>query len=180
MKIQFLRPDLHQIDRVVADTAVVTLFEEERPPRGVSGLMDWRLCGRLSGLLVRGQVTGRFREAVLLPSYGRLPATRVCTYGLGKLAEFTPARAREASWFVADSLHKLHAASFITALPGSPLSPIGARPRMELFLEELVRVFGADETSGGIDVYIVEPQELHRDLTDAVSLAMRKLRGMWK
>ncbi|MBM4394187.1 MAG: hypothetical protein FJ087_00680 [Deltaproteobacteria bacterium] len=180
MKIQFLRPDLHQIDRVTADTVVVSVFEEERPPRGVSGLMDWRLCGRLSRLMVGGQVTGRFREAVLLPAYGRLPASRVCAYGMGRLAEFSPARAREASWFVADSLHKLRTSSFVTSLPGSPLTGMAARPRMELFLEELIRVFGADETSGGVEAFIVEPAELHRDLTDAVSVAMRKLRVMWK
>ena len=180
MKIQFLRPDLHQIDRVVADTFVTCLFEEERPPRGLAGLLDWRLCGRLSGMLVRGQLTGRFREAVLFPSYGRLPTTRVCAYGLGRVADFSPARAREASWFVADSLHKLRVNSFIAALPGSPLATIPVRPRMELFLEELHRVFGPDEASGPVEAYIVEPIETHRDLTDVVSTLVRKLRVIWK
>jgi len=180
MKIQFLRPDLHQIDRVVADTMVVCVFEEERPPRGVSGLVDWRMCGRLSALMVSGLVTGRFREAVLLPSYGRLPASRICVYGLGRLAEFSPTRAREASWFVADSLHRLRSTAFITAVPGSPFKNIAVRSRMDLFLEELIRVFGADEASGETEVFVVEPPEVHRELTDAVSVAMRKLRGMWK
>jgi hypothetical protein len=180
MKIQFLRPDLHQIDHVAADTFVSCVFEEERPPRGVSGLLDWRLCGRVSGMLLRGQLTGRFREAILFPSYGRLPTSRICAYGLGRVAEFSPARAREASWFVADSLHKLRVGSFVTALPGSPLAPVPARARMELFVEELIRVFGADESSGGVEAYIVEPPDLHRELTDVVSTATRKLRVIWK
>jgi hypothetical protein len=179
MRIQFIRPDLHQIDRIAADTFVVTLFEEERPPRGVSGLLDWRLCGRLSGMLASGRMTGRFREAVLFPSYGRLPAARICAYGLGRVGEFTPARAREASWFVAESLHKLKVRSFLSALPGSPLAGVAARPRMDLFLEEMVRVFGADETDG-VEAWIVEPQEIHRELTEVVSAALRKLRVMWK
>jgi len=51
---------------------------------------------------------------------------------------------------------------------------------MELFLEELLRVYGHDESVGGVDAYIVEPSELHRELTDVVSIAMRKLRVMWK
>jgi hypothetical protein len=177
MKIQFVRPDLHQLDRVTAETFVVNLFEEDRPPRGVAGLVDWRLCGRLSRMIVDGRLQGQFREAVLFPGYGRLPAGRICAYGLGKTAEFTPARAREASWFIADSLHKLRVNSFVTALPGSPTSPVPVRARMELFLEEVTRVFGAEE---GVEVTIVEPGETHRDLTEVVTNASRRLRGLWK
>ncbi len=74
MKIHFLKPDLHQMDQVHADTIAVGLFEEDRPPRGLAGLADWRLCGRVSRLIASGNVTGRFREAVLFPGYARLPA----------------------------------------------------------------------------------------------------------
>lgn len=177
MKIQFVRPDLHQIDRVAAETFVVSLFEDDRPPRGVSGLVDWRLCGRLSSLLVGGHLQGQFREAVLFPGYGRLPTGRVCAYGLGKSSDFTPARAREACWYIADSLHKLRVTSFIAALPGSPASPVPVRARMELFLEELTRVFGPEEV---MEVFIVEPQDAHRDLAEVVGNATRRLRGLWK
>lgn len=179
MKIQFVKPDLHQIDRVNVDTLVLCLFEEEKPPRGLTGLIDWRLCGRISELIVKGRMTGRFRESFLFPSYGRLPVTRICTYGLGPIAEFTPARARETSWFMADSLRKLRVPSFAGALPGSPLSTVPARARMELFLEELVRVFGADDSTA-IDACVVEPLDLHRELTETVSVSMRKLRVIWK
>jgi len=177
MKIQFVRPDLHQIDRVGAETFVVSLFEDDRPPRGVAGLVDWRLCGRLSTLLVSGQMKGSFREAILFPGYQRLPTPRVCAYGLGRSSEFSPARAREASWVIADSLHKLRVGSFVASLPGSPVSAVPVRARMELFLEELVRVFGAEEA---MEVFIVEPQESHRELAEVVGNATRRLRGLWK
>lgn len=180
MKIQFAKPDLHQLDHLEVETFVVNLFEDERPPRGLAGLVDWRLGGRLSNLLVNGQLGGRFREALLFPGYQRLPAGRVCAYGLGPMAEFNLARAREASWFIADSLRKLRVESFLTSLPGSPGSDVPVRARMELFLEELIRVFGPDDTSGSIECVIVEPAEVHRELTEVVSVAMRKLRVMWK
>lgn len=180
MKIQFVKPDLHQIDRMKADTFVASIFEEDKPPRGLAGLLDWRLCGRVSDLLIQEQVSGRFREAVLLPGYDRLPAYRVCVYGLGKRSDFTAARAREASWFIADSLHKLRAVSFIGSLPGSPSTAVSPRARMELFLEELLRVYGPDDSSGAVEAFIVEPSELHRELTEVVSIAMRKLRVIWK
>lgn len=180
MKIHFLKPDLHQMDQVHADTIAVGLFEEDRPPRGLAGLADWRLCGRVSRLIASGNVTGRFREAVLFPAYARLPANRVCVLGLGRRAEFSAARAREASWVLAESLRKLRAASFIVSLPGSPMTSVPHRARMDLFLEELLRVFGPDEGTGGVEVFIVEPFEVHRELTEVVSVTLRKMRALWK
>lgn len=180
MKIHFLKPDLHQMDQVHADTIAVGLFEEDRPPRGLAGLADWRLCGRVSRLIVSGNVTGRFREAVLFPGYARLPANRVCVLGLGRRAEFSAARAREASWVLAESLRKLRASSFIVSLPGSPMTQVPHRARMDLFLEELLRVFGPDEGTGGVEVFIVEPLEVHRELNEVVSVTYRKMRALWK
>lgn len=180
MKIHFLKPDLHQMDQVRADTLAINLFEEDRPPRGFAGLTDWRLCGRVSRLIASGAVTGRFRETVLFPAYARLPANRVCMLGLGRRADFSAARAREASWVLAEALRKLRAPSFIVSLPGSPMTSIPPRVRMDLFLEELLRVFGPDEATGGVEVFIVEPLEIHRDLTEVVSVTMRKMRALWK
>lgn len=180
MKIQLLRPDLHQIDRIEADTLALTVFEEDRPPKGLAGLVDWRLCGRLSELIVRGKVTGAFRESVLLPAYERLPVERICVFGLGKRADFSPTRAREVAWFVAESLRKLKATSFVMSLPGSPKAQIAARARMDMVLEEAVRVFGDDESSGPLTLFIVEPSEYHRELTEAISVTMRKLRALWR
>lgn len=180
MKIHFLKPDLHQMDQVRADTLALGVFEEDRPPRGLAGLVDWRLCGRLSRLIVSGQVTGRFRESVLFPAYARLPVERVCVLGLGKRAEFSAARAREASWVLAESLRKLRAGSFLASLPGSPMTSVPARARMDLFLEELLRVFGPDEGPGGVEVILVEPLEAHRELSEVVSVTLRKMRALWK
>ncbi len=168
------------MDQVRADTLALTVFEEDRPPRGLAGLADWRLCGRLSRLIASGSVTGRFRESVLFPGYGRLPVNRVCLLGLGRRAEFNAARAREASWVLAESLRKLRAPSFIASLPGSPMTAIPARPRMDLFLEELLRVFGPDDGDEGLEVFLVEPLDAHRELNEVVSITLRKMRPLWK
>ena len=180
MKNQFVKPDLHALDQIQADALVVCLFEDGRPPRGVAGLLDWRVCGRLADLLVAQQVSGTVGESVLFPVYGRLPFSRVCAFGLGPATDFTSNRAREVCGQVATALHKLRAASFVMALPGSPRTTIAPRVRMELLLEELTRVFGADETGSGVDVFIVEPSEHHRELAEVVSVATRRWRGIWK
>ncbi len=178
MKIQFVKPDLHALDLIRAEALVICLFQDERPPRGLAGLLDWRLCGRLSDLLIAQHVTGVAGEAVLFPSYGRLPFGRVCSFGLGEAADFTPARVREVSGQLSTSLHKLRVASFVMALPGSPRTTIAPRVRLELLLEELTRVFGADDSGAGVDAFIVEPSEVHRELAEVVSVATRRWRGI--
>lgn len=180
MRISFIKNDLHQIDRVSADTFFICVFEEEKPPRGVSGLLDWRLCGRISKMMASGYIIGRFRESMLFPSYNRIPTNRICLFGLGKVSEFTQNRAREACWFIADALQRLRASSAIGAIPGSPLSSIPIKTRMELFVEEVARVFGPDENGEVFDVILVEPTEYHRDLSEVFAITVKKMKGQWK
>lgn len=180
MKVQLVKPDLHQIDRAAVDTFVLTVFDDQKPPQGLTGLVDWRLCGMMSRMLKNGSVSGRFREVTMLPAYGRFPSNRILVFGMGDSADFTQARAREASWLMAERLVKLRATSILTSLPGSCSGTVHPRAGMEMFLEEFSRVFGADESYSSLDVHVVEAQEYHRDLNDMIVSATRRLRGIWK
>ena len=180
MKVSLVRPDLHQIDQLTVDTMALPVFEDQRPPLGLTGLVDWRLCGKVSSLLISGQLSGRFREAAMMPGYDRFPASRLVAFGLGDSREFTQARAREAVWFMADSLRLLRTTAFVTTLPGSISNTVPARAGMEMLLEELSRVFSTEESFQMLDVNVVEPQGSHRELNDMISSAMRRLRGIWK
>lgn len=51
-----------QIDGLVAQS-----FENERPLRGLAGLLDWRLKGALSGFIRVGTLTGKEGELCYLP-----------------------------------------------------------------------------------------------------------------
>ncbi len=66
--------------RIDADCAVLSAFEDQRPLRGGVGLVDWRLCGRLSQLLQRELLGAHW---VLLPSEGRLRVPRVLVGAMG-------------------------------------------------------------------------------------------------
>ncbi|HOA12982.1 MAG TPA: M17 family peptidase N-terminal domain-containing protein [Myxococcota bacterium] len=180
MKVSLVKPDLHAIDQLDIDTVAIPVFEDMRPPAGLTGLIDWRLCGRVSALLVSGQLSGRFREAAMMPGYGRLPGTRIVAFGMGDSREFSQSRAREAAWFMSDSLRRLKTGAFLTALPGSMSKTVPPRAGLEMMIEEIGRVFSADESFQSLDVSIVEAQESHRELNDLVSSAMRRLRGVWK
>lgn len=180
MRVSLVKPDLHQIDQLAVDTIALAVFEDHRPPLGLTGLVDWRLCGKVSSLLLSGQLSGRFREAAMMPGYDRLPASRLVAFGLGESRDFSQARAREAAWFMADSLRRLKTRSFLTTLPGSVSGTISPRAGMEMLIEEVSRVFSPEESFGSLEVGVVESQESHRELNDMISSATRRLRGMWK
>ncbi|NBU19826.1 hypothetical protein EBS43_00215 [bacterium] len=46
---------------------LVTLYENERPLRGLSGKMDWIFHGEISYFLKRGFIQGKSDECILLP-----------------------------------------------------------------------------------------------------------------
>src|SRR5690348_6225295 len=66
----------HRILDISADQAlfsgavqgfVITCFENERPPNGLAGLVDWRLHGAISYYLQEGAVTGKLGECTYFP-----------------------------------------------------------------------------------------------------------------
>ncbi len=180
MKVTLVKPDLHQIDRVAVDTFALTVFDDHRPPQGLTGLVDWRMCGMVSRMLLNGSISARFRDVTLLPAYSRFPSNRILVFGMGDSAEFSQARAREAAWVMAERLVKLRSPSFLTSLPGSTSGTVHPRSGLEAFLEEFSRVFGTDESFSSLEVNVVESGEFHRDLNDLIASATRRLRGIWK
>lgn len=82
------------LERVAADLVVVGFAPEDRPLRGAAGRADWRMCGRLSGLVAAGRLTGRRGEAALLGAAGGLRSPAVLVVGLGPRDELD-ALARE-------------------------------------------------------------------------------------
>ena len=94
------------LDELETDLLITTIFEGERPPRGITGLIDWRLNGFLSKEIQARDVTGKYEEMVLIPLHRRLPARRLVLVGLGPEKEYTALRAREISFRIANYREK--------------------------------------------------------------------------
>ena len=101
MKTETFRQPL---DDLVTDLLVTTIFEDERPPRGVTGLIDWRLNGFLSQTILSRNILGTHEEMNLIPVHHRLGARRLLLVGLGKKQDFTSLRARELSFRIASMI----------------------------------------------------------------------------
>ncbi len=115
------------VERVVADVAVIGLFTGERPLRGNAGRADWRLCGRLSGLIAAGGLAGAEGEALLIPSGGGLLAPLVVALGWGERERFDVEVCREAVRDGVERALRLRAETIALGLPGPESLPLEAR-----------------------------------------------------
>src|SRR5438445_6572167 len=88
MEFRFLPPDLRRLDEAGAELLACTIWQGERPLRGLAGLIDWRLAGRLSALARSSYLTGELGEVLLLPTRPLLTFEKVLVLGLGARSGF--------------------------------------------------------------------------------------------
>jgi hypothetical protein len=88
MELHFVAPELRRLDELPTEALACCLFSDVLPPRGLAGLLSWRLAGRLDRLLEGGFLTGRAGEVLLLPGRPRLVADKVLLFGLGPRSSF--------------------------------------------------------------------------------------------
>jgi hypothetical protein len=81
MRIEIHLGDIRFLE---ADLMMAAVLEDERPPGGLTGLLDWYLCGHLSDLILEGKVRGREGELVLLATQGRISCPKFMGVGLGR------------------------------------------------------------------------------------------------
>jgi hypothetical protein len=143
IQISFVGAELGRWDVTQADAIGVGIFADQRPLRGPAGLLDWRLCGRLSRLLRRGRLSGEYGEALLMPAVGRLPMPRVLLLGVGAQRDFGEERYRDAVRRMQRKLLGMGARRYLLAPPGRESGRIGPRRALEMIMEES-RQFEAD------------------------------------
>ena len=84
MELRFSPLSLASLSALKTEVLCLPLFSDERPLRGALGLVDWRLCGRLSELLVAEAIAGHPEDALLMPPpERRLLAERLLVIGAG-------------------------------------------------------------------------------------------------
>ena len=76
------------ITDIKADAIIVNLFEGIRRPGGATGAVDQALGGAITQLIEAGEITGKTKEAAVIYTLGRLPASKVIVAGLGPSKDF--------------------------------------------------------------------------------------------
>lgn len=73
-------------DDLEAEAVVVLYFSDKRVLDGPGALLDWRLNGQLTRMLLNGDIQGKAGEHVMLQNNGKLKADWVLFVGGGKWA----------------------------------------------------------------------------------------------
>jgi hypothetical protein len=133
--LRFTTPSLRKLDLAGTEVLVAALASDERPPHGVAGLVDWRLAGRLSRLIVSGFATGAVGEVLLIPGRPSLPFDKILLFGIGPRFSFDEAVYREVIEKILGTLAGLRARTAVVELPGRHLDRIGAERAAEILLE---------------------------------------------
>lgn len=172
MDLRFVAPDLRALDVLRCEAIALPFFEDERPLRGAAGLVDWRLCGRLSRLVVSGRVRGRRGERVLVPARPRLATEKLVLFGLGPRARFDEATFVATVGDVLDTLEGLRARTLVMALPGRSLELVAPERAIELFLA------AARERTEHDELTLIEPPDAQRAMIPVLERARRKARAL--
>lgn len=77
-------------DEMMGDVVAAFFFEDQRPPLGPAALLDWRLNGSLTQMLLRGEACGSPGEYILIGNNGKLEATWVLFAGGGVRSQLAP------------------------------------------------------------------------------------------
>jgi hypothetical protein len=123
------------IDRQECQLVEAGFFEDERPLRGPTGLLDWRLNGAISREIINGRITGRFRETVIIPSRRRIQSPKILLIGLGSARRISYPKLREVSAHLLQTLLKINILDFCCSIPHSKPYPIECSKAVEVWVE---------------------------------------------
>jgi hypothetical protein len=131
--------DTRDISAVSCELLGLWCFSDERPLKGLTGLLDWRLDTAVSRLIMAGTVSGFWGEKVLMCGFDACPSQGFLLMGLGSMAEFDEERMREAGRLMASSLVKLRRKTVCMSLPGNGIPRIDVSAVAEHFLYGMIR-----------------------------------------
>jgi hypothetical protein len=171
MDVRFVTPDLRRLDALHHEALAVGIFEDERPVRGPLGLVDWRMCGSISRMLLSGRLRGTRGERLLLPPGRRLSFDKLLIFGLGPRADFDTATYDATVDDILRTLSGVRVRAPVVALPGRSADRIAADQAMERFL---VIAAGHGEHD---EVTLIEDAEAQRVMAPLVERARRRARA---
>jgi len=156
------------------ENLVLAFYTDERPPRGYSGLVDWRMNGLLSTEIARGRISAAFGEKVIFPQPDRITVKRLILFGLGPVSEATQGRLYEAGCRIVETMTDLLCRNFAVNVPTA------GRPRLSIQETAEAMLWGYLETGSAegktLDKLRICVQENHEAETAAAFERMKALR----
>ncbi len=146
------------IDELPARLALSVFFDDVRPLKGTSALIDWRLNGRVSDMILQGRLSGSFAESLIMPAQGRLSANEIFLFGLGSSRDLTESRREEGLSKLAEKMSRLRSSTFVLSFGDLATDFMGWRTLLRQFVSRLAEKTGRE----GCEVVCVEdPKWIH-------------------
>ena len=159
MEIGCLPVDLGKWDQARGDALVVPLWSDVRPLRGAAGLLDWRLCGKLSAWIDSGRLAGVDNEQTLFPAGKRLTWRSVLALGMGPWREFSETNFRAAVGRAVEAMRGLHLRKVAMALPGREGDRVSPRRAIEIVID-VTAAAPLDE------ILLIEPPAAQKEMAE--------------
>jgi hypothetical protein len=175
-----------EIDVQECDVLVTGFFQDERPLKGSSGWMDWRLNGMLSRFLIEKRLTGDWQETTLIPSQGRVMPRMILLLGLGKVKEYSYLRLRELSPYLLETLKRLNTSNLCLSLPYEESYNVDCGKLVEVLIEGIADCLDLDQYSfnqewiRGLRLFFAEGEERFPEILLGVQTAQSILEDRLK
>jgi hypothetical protein len=170
MDFRFLLPRLRTLDEASAELLACTMWGDERPMRGLCGLLDWRLAGKLTDLAKSGFLAGALGEVLLIPGRPHLPFEKVLVLGQGPRAAFGDDAFRLVVTRLLRSLEGLRIRRAVVELPGRADQVILPERAAEIVLECV------GDSEGHDAWWLVEEPEAQKRIQQRAADERRRLR----
>jgi len=176
---------IEDADLQECELLVTGLFQDERPLKGTSGLIDWRLNGTLSHLLKEGRMTGEWQEATLIPSHGRVIPPLILLLGLGKLRDYSTLRLRDLFPRLFETLRKLKSSKVCLSFPSNEKYNVDCGKSAEVLLEGMADCFTSgvsldEDWAGKLQLFFVAEEEKFPEILLGVQTAQSILKNRLK
>lgn len=171
MEVRFVPLELPRIDTLRLEAVFLPFFEDERPLRGAAGLLDWRLCGSLSRLLLDGRVDGARGEITLVLGRARLPFDKVILVGEGPMGTFDALAAGEVAATIFEAAKGLRLKAFACALPGRSHVTVRASDAARWFVDAAAEA-AVDE------LVVIDEPEAQRAMLPVIDAERRRVRAV--
>ena len=127
--------EVGDIARWEDEVVVVNLFEEVDHPGGATGAVDAAIGHQLTAMIATGDLTGKFKEIAVFPTFDRIPGNRVLVVGLGRREDFTLDRVREVSAAAAVRVRDMGLRTFATVVHGAGVGNLDLGDATEAVVE---------------------------------------------
>ena len=147
------------------------LFSNEKPPRGIAGMVAWRLGGMISRFIARGTMTGSFGETILFhPDSPVLHQWKILLLGLGETHQLTRDRIYGTGWTIMRIMSHVGCRDFVCSVPGTGRCEFPVASMVDIFLSGMLDALSETGESPGLEtsVHLIDTPENIDDVTAAV------------